>query len=145
MTHSDKLIICFLFPPQVLEPSMKKIHKLLSSGDFLKCALKPEGSSLAPYYEGILDTPSSELLPSKRQPAFFHQDTRTFDTISFVLQGLQGRLILDRENVGNFPNHKWIVSFGDVGPKPNHPTPPTKIEDYTKLPWKICENLRKKN
>ncbi len=33
----------------------------------LRCTQKPGGSSLAPYYEGILDTPSTKSLPSKHQ------------------------------------------------------------------------------
>ena len=33
----------------------------------LRCAWKPGGSSLAPYFEGILDTSSSKSLPSNHQ------------------------------------------------------------------------------
>ncbi len=41
---------------------MVKAFETQPSGNFeflLRCASKPGGSSLAPYYEGILDTPSS--------------------------------------------------------------------------------------
>ena len=47
----------------------KKVPHYFGYRNFLRCAWKPGGSSLAPYFEGILDT-SSSLAPFQAPASF---------------------------------------------------------------------------